>query len=182
MSTKWGKQALWRSKSNHLNKASPHQLHLGLFFGLSMNKFFTVYWIKNENYLIVFYQLSNVYAWISGDVREVNKCGYESLGPFGALKWVGKFLPAAVFPRQVLQFEHTEDQRDGGHDQHEDNEDVFLCWSGDVTVHWMWTRPSLTEGERESMTAGLNIVFYMCKLNKISGFTLQTYRGWRKIP
>lgn len=62
------------------------------------------------------------------------------------LHWeITQFLPTAVSPCQVMQFEHTEDQRDSRHSHHEHYEDIFLCWPGDVTVHWMWTRPGLRQ-------------------------------------
>lgn len=54
-------------------------------------------------------------------------------------------VPAAASPGQVIQLEHAEDQRDGRHDQHEHDEDVLLCGSGDVTVDSMRTRPGLSE-------------------------------------
>lgn len=61
-------------------------------------------------------------------------------------------LLAAMFPGQMMQFEHTEDQRDSRHNQHEHYEDVFFCRPGDVTVDWVWTRPGLRqEQEKEQL-------------------------------
>lgn len=57
--------------------------------------------------------------------------------------------PATVFPCQVMQFKHAEEQRDGGHSQHEHDKDIFLRGSGDVTVDWMWTGPRLKERVKE---------------------------------
>lgn len=60
-----------------------------------------------------------------------------------------EFLPAAVSPRQVMQFDYTEDQRHSRHDQHEHYEDILLCWPRHVTVDRVWTRPGLRENDND---------------------------------
>lgn len=47
-----------------------------------------------------------------------------------------------------MQLEDAKDQRHGRHNQHENNEDVFLRGPGDVAVDWVRTRPGLREGDR----------------------------------
>lgn len=89
-------------------------------------------------------------------------------------------LPTAVPPRQVLQLQHAEDQRNGGNGQHEHNKDIFLCWPGDITVHRMGARPGLKHRE-----VGVGVRTELCFTldnEELSVFTLQTYRGLRKIP
>lgn len=89
-------------------------------------------------------------------------------------------LPTAVPPRQVLQLQHAEDQRNGGNGQHEHNKDIFLCWPGDITVHRMGARPGLKHREvGESVRTEL---CFTLDNEELSVFTLQTYRGLRKIP
>lgn len=83
-------------------------------------------------------------------------------------------------PCQVLQLEHAEDQRDGRNSQHEHNKHVFFCRPGDITVHRMWTWPGLKCRETGECVA--SELCFTLNNSRFSMFTLQTYRGLRKIP
>lgn len=55
-------------------------------------------------------------------------------------------LPAAVSPRQVMQLQHAEQQRDPRHGQHEHDEDVLLRRPGHVAVDGVRARRGLGGG------------------------------------
>ena len=126
-----------------------------LVFRFSTNKLFVLE-CETRRYRLVEFTCSDV-----GSMRSDQRL--QPLLYFFRLSWVSsriththththtQFVPAAVFPGQVMQFEHTEGQRDSRHSQHEHYEDIFLCWSGDVTVHWMWTRPRLRDSQRATI-------------------------------